>query len=74
MAWDLLGPGHRWPYLLLPIDPLLELNPSSRDTARRLHPVTLEQMVACLVEAVENPTHGIRMVESPEIRRARPTE
>jgi hypothetical protein len=33
--------------------------------------VTLAQMIAALVEAVENPPSGIRVVETPEIRRAR---
>jgi hypothetical protein len=31
--------------------------------------VTLRQMVAALVRAVENPARGVRIVEVPEIRR-----
>lgn len=69
--WYVLGPGHRWPYLLLPAYGLLERLGPWRDTARRLRPVTLAQMVATLVEAVEHPVSGIRLVEVPEIRRAR---
>jgi hypothetical protein len=42
-----------------------------RDTAGRLYPVTLEQMVAALVAAVEEPAAGIRIVETQQIRRAR---
>lgn len=38
---------------------------------RRLYPVTLEQMVAVLIEAVEEPAAGIRVVETRQIRRAR---
>jgi uncharacterized protein YbjT (DUF2867 family) len=69
--WYVLGPGHRWPYLVLPVYRLLQLLPPTRDTARRLYPVTLEQMVATLVAAVEESAAGIRIVETPEIRRAR---
>ena len=72
--WYVLGPGHRWPYLVLPVYRLLHLFPPARDTARRLYPVTLGQMVATLVAAVEEPAAGIRIVETPEIRRARPPE
>jgi uncharacterized protein YbjT (DUF2867 family) len=66
--WYVLGPGHRWPYLLLPFYKLAEWLPSTREGARRLGLVTLEQMVAALVHAVENPATGIRVVEVPEIR------
>jgi uncharacterized protein YbjT (DUF2867 family) len=72
--WYVLGPGHRWPYLVLPVYRLLQLFPPTRDTARRLYPVTLGQTVAALVAAVEEPAAGIRIVETPEIRRARPPE
>jgi uncharacterized protein YbjT (DUF2867 family) len=67
--WYVLGPGHRWPYLLIPIYWLMEQLPGSRDAARRLGLVTLGQMVGALVEAVENPAAGVRIVEVPEIRR-----
>jgi thioester reductase-like protein len=45
--------------------------PRTRDTGVRLYPVTLEQMVAALVAAVESPASGVRIVEAPEIRQAR---
>lgn len=67
----LLGPGHRWPYLFLPVYRLPQPFPPTRDTARRLYPVTLEQMVAVLIAAVEEPAAGIRIVETQQIRRAR---
>jgi uncharacterized protein YbjT (DUF2867 family) len=66
--WYVLGPGHRWPYFLLPLYKLMELLPSTRDGARRLGLVTLEQMVRALVQAVETPAQGVRIVEVPEIR------
>ena len=65
------GPGHRWPFLLLPVYRFLQLLPPTRDTAVRLYPVTLAQMVAALVRAVENPASGVRIVEASEIRKAR---
>ena len=68
--WYVLGPGHRWPYLLLPLYKMAELLPSTRDCARRLGLVTLEQMLNALTCAVENPTTGIRVMGVPEIRKA----
>jgi uncharacterized protein YbjT (DUF2867 family) len=66
--WYVLGPGHRWPYALLPMYWLLEQLPWTRDDARRLGLVTLEQMKLTLVAAVENPRQGIRVLEVPQIR------
>ncbi len=68
--WYILGPGHRWPYLLLPLYKLMEILPSTRAGATRLGLVTLEQMVRALVDAVEAPARGVRIVEVPEIRAA----
>jgi uncharacterized protein YbjT (DUF2867 family) len=71
--WYVLGPGHRWPVLLVPFTKLAELFPPTRDTARRLGFVTLQQMIAALVTAVENPpaAETRRIVEVPAIRRSR---
>jgi uncharacterized protein YbjT (DUF2867 family) len=68
--WYVLGPGHRWPYALIPFYWLAERIPSKRDAARRLGLVTVAQMVNALVHAVENPAQGIKVVEVPEIRMA----
>lgn len=70
--WYVLGPGHRWPYLLLPAYAVMSLLPGKRDTARRLGLVTLKQMINALVAAVERPAEGVHVVEVPEIRRASP--
>ena len=67
--WYVLGPGHRWPYLLIPAYWMLEQIPATKESARRLGLVTLPQMIATLVSAVENPCQGIRVVEVPDIRR-----
>lgn len=68
--WYVLGPGRRWPYVLLPMYWLFELLPPTRETARRLGLVTIEQMVRAMAAAVENPCQGIRILGVPEIRRA----
>ena len=54
--WYVLGPGHRWPYFLIPIYKLMELLPSTREGATRLGLVTLEQMVRALVRCGRNPS------------------
>ena len=68
--WYVLGPGHRWPYLLIPMYAIASAIPSKRATARRLGLVTLDQMVRALVVAVEHPPpHGsMRIIEVPGIR------
>jgi len=66
--WYVLGPGHWWPIALKPIYWLMELNPGTRESARRLGLVTIEQMVTALANAVDHPASGARVVEVPEIR------
>jgi uncharacterized protein YbjT (DUF2867 family) len=67
--WYVLGPGHRWPYALLPFYAIAEVLPPTREGARRLGLVTIEQMVRALASAVEDPPHGVRVVDVPQIRR-----
>ncbi len=67
--WYVLGPGHRWPYALIPAYWLLERVPCTSEGARRLGLVTLEQMLQTLVGAVEDPCTGVRVLGVPEIRR-----
>ena len=66
--WYVLGPGHRWPYLLLPMYKIMEWLPATRASAIRLGLVTLEQMCQALVRAVETPAKGVRIVEVAQIR------
>jgi uncharacterized protein YbjT (DUF2867 family) len=67
--WYVLGPGHWWPYALIPAYALLRQLPATRESAERLGLVTLAQMVAALVRAVQAPpAAGVRIVEVPEIR------
>ena len=70
--WYILGPAHWWPYALVPCYKLLESLPGTRESALRLGLVRRDQMVAALVLAVENPLQGVKIVEVPEIRNARP--
>ena len=67
--WYVLGRGHRWPTVLLPLYALARLVPATRAGAERLALVTLEQMVRTLTWAVENPTADIRVLEPKQIRR-----
>ncbi len=69
--WYVLGPGHRWPIVLLPFYKIAECFPSTRDSAERLGFVTIDQMASAMVHAVENPPDRgrIRIIEVPAIRR-----
>ena len=66
--WYVLGPGHRWAYVLLPFYWICERLPATRESARRLGLVTIAQMVDALVWAVENPAEGVRILDVPKIR------
>ena len=66
--WYVLGPGHYWPYLILPGYWIMGFFPGKREAVQRLGLVNLRQMVAALVHAVENPAQGIKVMEVPEIR------
>ncbi|HEY7635736.1 MAG TPA: NAD(P)H-binding protein [Gemmatimonadales bacterium] len=69
--WYVLGPGHRWPYLLIPLYAVLRRLPATRDGARRLGLVTRPQMLRALVGAVELGPSGIRVVDAEQIRTAK---
>jgi uncharacterized protein YbjT (DUF2867 family) len=68
--WYVLGPGRWWPVVLMPMYLLFGLIPSTREGARRLGLVTIDQMIGTLVAAVENPPAAgtIRVLNVPEIR------
>jgi uncharacterized protein YbjT (DUF2867 family) len=68
--WYVLGPDHRWPYLLLPLYWLWMLAPKSRQTAHRLYPVKLRNVVRAIAGAVDHPPERIRIIEAPEMRPA----
>lgn len=66
--WYVLGPEHRWPYAILPLYWLWMLSPKSRDTARRLYPVKLRNVLRVLADAVDRLPESTRVVEAPEMR------
>jgi uncharacterized protein YbjT (DUF2867 family) len=66
--WYVLGPGHRWPYAILPIYWILEQLPNTKDSARRLGLVTIDEMLNALAWAVQNPSSGVQIVDIPRIR------
>lgn len=70
--WYVLGPGHRWPYALLPMYWLMERIPATRAGAQRLGLVTRPQMLNALVSSVENPCEGMRILDVPKIRQPQP--
>jgi uncharacterized protein YbjT (DUF2867 family) len=66
--WYILGPGHRWPILLIPAYKLLERVPATRAGALRLGLITRQEMVRALVWCVENPAQGVRILDVEKIR------
>ncbi len=69
--WYVLGHGHRWPYLLLPVYWMAEQTPGLRAGALRLGLVTLPQMVRALTTAVESAGNTNRVIDVPGIRAAK---
>lgn len=68
--WYVLGPGHWWPYALLPFYKLFEMIPSKRESALRLGLVTHAQMMTALMRAIEDGPAGADIKEVPDIRNA----
>jgi uncharacterized protein YbjT (DUF2867 family) len=66
--WYVLGPGHWWPYALLPFYRVAELLPGTRESALRLGLVTISQMLNALVWSVDNPPSDIRILDVPKMR------
>ncbi|HEX2930287.1 MAG TPA: NAD(P)H-binding protein [Candidatus Binatia bacterium] len=71
--WYVLGPGRRWPKLIVPLYKIAEMIPATRGTAERLGLITIEQMITALAFVVENPPErGHRkIIDVPAIRRSR---
>jgi uncharacterized protein YbjT (DUF2867 family) len=69
--WYVLGPGRQWPRLLGPVYALAERVPRWRPAALRLGLVTIDQMVAALVQSIEDPPYGTQFLTVPDIRAAR---
>jgi uncharacterized protein YbjT (DUF2867 family) len=69
--WYVLGPGHWWPYAILPLYWIWGAFPSQRDTAQRLYPVKLAQVVQAIADAVEDPPSGVRILEASVLKMQR---
>ena len=66
--WYVLGPGHWWPIVLLPLYGIAELVPSIRNKAREKALVTIGQMITTLVKAIEADPTPLRIIEIKNIR------
>lgn len=66
--WYILGPGHWWPVIALPVYWLFMLIPFTRVTAKRLYPVQLRQVLNSIVDAVINPGGGARYFDRNVIK------
>jgi len=67
--WYIVGPGHYWPILFLPLSKLLEIIPATSVKAKALRLVFLSQMLNTLVYAVEHAPEKVRVFEIEEIRK-----
>lgn len=61
--WYVLGPGRRWPLLLSPLFWLLQCIPALRPHCARFGPLSLAQVCATIVHAVEHPPAGIAIMD-----------
>ena len=67
---DRIQPADTFVQLMIPVYWLMDRLPATRESARRLGLVTIHQMLATLLGAVENPAVGIRIMEVAQIRAA----
>ena len=66
--WYVLGPGHRWPILLLPFYGIANLVPAWRQKIKGMGLVTISQMINTLVKAVDLEPVKKRIIEIEEIK------
>jgi uncharacterized protein YbjT (DUF2867 family) len=69
--WYVIGPGHYWPLLFLPLFKLLEIIPATSIKAKALRLVYLRQMLDTLCYAVEHPPEQQQVFEIKDIRMSR---
>lgn len=65
-----LGPGHYWPILLIPLYKILERIPSTKFQAKNLGLISLRQIIRALTFSVMIPPFGIRILDVPAIKKA----
>jgi uncharacterized protein YbjT (DUF2867 family) len=68
--WYVLGPGHWWPVILLPLYGLANMVPAWKKKAAGKALVTLAQMLASLVNAIEAKPQLLSIVEISSIKKA----
>ena len=66
--WYVMGPGHYWPVLLLPLYGVAELVPAWRQRARTMALVTINQVLRTLFTTVEADPVQLRIIEIKQIR------
>ena len=67
--WYVLGPGHWWPVLLMPLYTLARLIPATREQSRQQGLVTIKQMIRTLHFAINHPPeNGVRIYNVPDIK------
>ena len=66
--WYVLGPGHRWPYLLIPVYWILKKLPATREGANRMGLLSLSQMIQALNLVIRAGSHGYQVLDVPKIR------
>jgi uncharacterized protein YbjT (DUF2867 family) len=67
--WYVLGPGHLWPYFLVPFYKIAELIPQTRESALRLGLLKIDEMIRALVAVVDEPAEGVRVLTVSDVRR-----
>ena len=67
--WYVLGPGHWWPVLFLPLYALAQLIPATREQSRQLGLVTIKQMIRTLYFAINHPPENdVSIYNVPDIK------
>jgi uncharacterized protein YbjT (DUF2867 family) len=67
--WYVVGPGHYWPLLLTPIYKILSWLPFTQRKANALALVTINQLIAAMVDSIEKPAKGHYTLEISEIKK-----
>ena len=66
--WYVVGPAHYWPLAVVPAYWVLKRLPATREMATRLGLVTIEEIVAALVHAIEHAPRQLREMNVQDIR------
>lgn len=67
--WYVLGPGHYWPHLILPVYWVFMLIPPFSKTAKRLYPVRLKNVLNAITSSIEKDVKGITSLSTEELRK-----